>query len=124
MLCPKCGKLLVVIERNQIELDWCPNCYGFWFDESEWKLLGVSDDKYDPFLQKPVLSSEKGRKCPVCNKIMHKVNINGVLLDKCVNLHGVWFDKGELSLFINSVNTKSNNTKTVNFLGEVFNINK
>lgn len=119
MLCPKCGKPLIVVERNKIELDWCPQCGGFWFDADEWKLLGVNDDKYDPFQSENVNSKEKGRRCPVCTKIMHKTEINGILLDKCPCFHGIWFDKGELSDFVNSVNSDSKNVKTVNFLGEV-----
>ncbi len=124
MICPKCGKMLVVVERNKIEVDWCPGCGGFWFDASEWKLLGVKDDKYDPFTYEPVKSREKGCKCPICRKFMYKVDVNGVLLDKCPVYHGIWFDKGELADFVNSVNLKSKNSKTVNFLGEVFNINQ
>lgn len=123
MLCPKCGKPLVIVERNQIELDWCPKCEGFWFDVDEWKLLGVVSEKYNPFNYDAVLSKEKSRKCPVCGKIMHKIDMNGVLLDKCPNFHGVWFDKGELSQFINMAGSNLNSYKTVNFLGEVFNIN-
>lgn len=122
MLCPKCGKPLIVVERNQIELDWCPECEGFWFDADEWKLLGVTNEQYNPFNYDAVFSKEKGRKCPVCGKIMHKIDMNGVLLDKCPKFHGVWFDKGELSQFVNMAGSNLENFKTINFLGEVFNI--
>ena len=124
MLCPKCGSSLIVVERNKIELDWCHKCGGFWFDADEWKLLGINDEENNPFDFEAVTSVEKPRKCPICHKTMEKIKVNGILLDKCPSFHGVWFDKGELSDFVNSANQKLKITKTVNFLGEVFNICK
>jgi hypothetical protein len=124
MFCPVCGKSLVVLERSNIELDWCPECGGFWFDEDEWKLLGVIDEQYDPFFQDAVKIDEKGRQCPICNKIMDKIQIGNTILDRCVLFHGAWFDKGEIAEYVNFANSNLSNPKTVNFLGEVFNISK
>ena len=125
MNCPVCGKSLIVVERNKIELDWCPSCRGLWFDADEWRLLGVKDEKYNPFAYEAVrIKDEKGRKCPVCEKIMEKIKIGDTILDRCLSLHGVWFDKGELGSFVNFSNAEATSTKTVRFLGEVFNIKK
>lgn len=125
MNCPVCGKSLIVVERNKIELDWCPSCRGLWFDADEWRLLGVKDEKYNPFAYEAVrIKDEKGRKCPVCEKIMEKIKIGDTILDRCPLLHGIWFDKGELSSFVNFSNAEATSTKTVRFLGEVFNIKK
>jgi hypothetical protein len=124
MYCPVCEKPLVVVERDNVELDWCPECGGFWFDADEWKLVGVKEEKYNPFTYEAVKVNEKGRRCPVCNKMMEKIKIGDTVLDRCPNFHGVWFDKDELSCFVNYANSKAINTKTVNFLGETFNIRK
>ena len=40
MKCPACHSALIVIEREEIEVDWCPSCHGLWFDEGELELLG------------------------------------------------------------------------------------
>ena len=40
MKCPACDTPLVVVEREEIELDWCAACRGLWFDEGELELLG------------------------------------------------------------------------------------
>ena len=40
MNCPACKTTLVVVEREGIEIDWCLNCRGLWFDEGELELLG------------------------------------------------------------------------------------
>ncbi len=122
MLCPKCNKPLIVVERNKIELDWCPECHGFWFDADEWRLLGVDKEQYDPYAQEAIKSDEQSRKCPICNKTMDKIDIDGILLDRCPVFHGVWFDQNELSRLVNKSNSKSKNVKTINFLGEVFDI--
>lgn len=124
MDCPVCKKPLIVVEKSKIELDWCPTCEGFWFDADEWKLLGVKNEKYNPFYQEAIKVNEPPKKCPICNKVMEKIKIGETILDRCPNYHGVWFDKKELSSFINYSNSGEENVKTVKFLGEVFNIKK
>ena len=55
---------------------------------------------------------------------MEKIKIGDTILDRCPSLHGVWFDKGELSSFVNYSNSDEKSVETVNFLGEVFNMKK
>ena len=126
MLCPKCKKEMIVVERNQVELDWCMDCGGFWFDHGEWNILCkklISEDMLgdnDDIYELPVaLSKEKPRKCPVCGAKMEKFMLGETLLDRCPNRHGVWFDKNEFSACVNNLNTKGK--QQVEFLGEVFN---
>ena len=35
MLCPVCGVGLVMSERQNIEIDYCPKCRGVWLDRGE-----------------------------------------------------------------------------------------
>jgi uncharacterized protein len=35
MNCPKCNVLLIMSERQEIEIDYCPNCRGIWLDRGE-----------------------------------------------------------------------------------------
>jgi Zn-finger nucleic acid-binding protein len=39
-------------------------------------------------------------KCPVCKNLMIVVEHDKVEVDHCVNCQGVWFDAGELELFL------------------------
>ena len=123
MLCPKCSVPLIVVERNEIELDWCPECEGFWFDENEIEILkyklGIDHKIINPMEVDIVKTNEKLCKCPKCNSFMGKVEINGIILDKCMKNHGIWFDKSELSELFNKFSSSEENS-TVNFLGEVF----
>jgi Zn-finger nucleic acid-binding protein len=35
MKCPNCNEILLMMERNQIEIDYCPSCRGVWLDKGE-----------------------------------------------------------------------------------------
>lgn len=35
MKCPNCNETLLMTERNQIEIDYCPSCRGVWLDKGE-----------------------------------------------------------------------------------------
>ncbi len=42
----------------------------------------------------------------------------GIIVDKCVNGHGLWFDKGELNLLLKTDLEKNN--KMIELLKEMF----
>lgn len=35
MKCPNCNETLLMTERHNIEMDYCPNCRGVWLDKGE-----------------------------------------------------------------------------------------
>ncbi len=35
MKCPNCNEILLMTQRNNIEIDYCPNCRGVWLDKGE-----------------------------------------------------------------------------------------
>lgn len=35
MKCPNCNETLLMTHRNNIEIDYCPNCRGIWLDKGE-----------------------------------------------------------------------------------------
>ena len=35
MKCPNCEELLVMTERQGVEIDYCPKCRGVWLDKGE-----------------------------------------------------------------------------------------
>jgi uncharacterized protein len=35
MKCPNCNETLLMTERNNIEIDYCPACRGVWLDKGE-----------------------------------------------------------------------------------------
>lgn len=94
---------MVILEHEQIEIDYCPECRGIWLDSGELELLFD-----DPSQAKQLLASFAGnpqsvlrsRKCPICGKRMTEVRVGTseppILIDECPQFDGLWFDKDEL----------------------------
>jgi len=126
---------MIVIEYHNIELDYCNNCKGVWFDSGELELLLKSQGLKEPkaFLdgilhsQEASLPEEK-RNCPICGRNMKKTTIGGqpeILIDACRDNHGLWFDGGEIAQLIQRLaggHPREHDSKgqVINFLEEVF----
>jgi len=103
MNCPVCKTPMIVIEYREIELDYCVECMGVWFDSGEIELLmeriGLDPQK-TPLNLQPVSKTvaEAKRHCPICGKNMEKVSPRNqqIILDRCKNGDGIWFDSGEI----------------------------
>jgi hypothetical protein len=101
---------MIVVERNQVELDFCSSCRGIWFDEGELELLldDVTGRDSRAVLgnlvnNAPAVSTEQRFKCPICRKQMQKVDIGrcgNLVVDACDDNHGVWFEGGEVGCLI------------------------
>ncbi|MBZ0180794.1 MAG: zf-TFIIB domain-containing protein [Melioribacteraceae bacterium] len=102
MHCPRCENPLIILEINEIEIDYCTDCQGIWLDSGELELLLDDSEKKDLLLKsfkKYSETSEAKLKCPICSKKMQKILVDEsekIIIDECPNLHGLWFDKGEL----------------------------
>lgn len=35
MVCPNCNETLLMTERQNVEIDYCPKCRGVWLDKGE-----------------------------------------------------------------------------------------
>jgi hypothetical protein len=123
----------IVIEYKKIELDYCTNCRGVWFDSGEMELLlekaGLENNRlfWGDIVQQPEAPlSEKKRKCPICGRKMKKAFIdreNKILIDICRNEHGIWFDGGELEKLLGELSEESPDKagphkKVISFLGD------
>ena len=51
---------------------------------------------------------EEIRNCPVDNNKMKKKIIQNIILDRCPNCSGLWFDKNEIEAFEELINKVSN----------------
>ncbi len=135
MKCPTCGSPMIVVEHEQIELDYCVDCSGVWFDAGELELLletmqlEETSLSLDNILTSPeAISAEKKRKCPICGKKMKKATVGHdpeVLIDACSRGDGLWFDKGEVGQLITQLPDKPSGEsdsqgRVLTFLGEVF----
>jgi len=126
---------MIVVEYHNVELDYCSNCKGVWFDSGELELLLKSYGLEEPkaffdgiFSAQEAPSQEKKRKCPICGRKMRKTAIGGkpeILIDVCPEKHGVWFDGGEVARLIQRLAGEQApkhgpHEHVMSFLGEVF----
>jgi len=103
MDCPACQNPMITLELADVEIDHCVGCGGIWLDAGELELLMDAPEKAKSLLasfQEGTSTSEKPRKCPICNKKMAKIVVGSakpvLLIDKCRRGDGLWFDQGEL----------------------------
>ncbi|MFH2054559.1 MAG: zf-TFIIB domain-containing protein [bacterium] len=124
MECVNCNEPLVVLELQQVELDYCLSCGGIWLDTGELGLL-LGEERLARELLAPFLtqgSSKPGdRKCPICTERMQTVTTTApaVELDLCEQGHGIWFDRGELHEIVRIIGGESGN-KVATLLEDMF----
>ncbi len=135
MICPTCKHTMVAVEYHNIELDYCNNCKGVWFDSGELDLLLKSQSLEEPkaffdgiLNSQEAVSSEKKRMCPICGRKMKKTAIGGqpaILIDVCRDRHGLWFDGGEVTQLMKHLagelpSKHDSRGQVIGFLEEVF----
>ncbi len=128
---------MIVVEHEKIELDYCLQCLGVWFDAEEMELLleamqleGASLSLNNILTSPEVDSTEKKRKCPICGRKMRKATVGHqpeVTIDACSWGDGLWFDSGEVGQLITQLPAGSpeeaaSQGRVITFLGEVFRV--
>jgi len=121
---------MIVVEYQGVELDHCLLCGGVWFDRSELEeLLGAAKLSVDDLnieaatREAVVAGGEKPRRCPLCRRKMKKLQVGGadpLIVDRCENHGGYWFDGGELSRSIRSNLPEGEWKNIAGFLSDVF----
>jgi uncharacterized protein len=130
MRCPVDKKDMIVVEHKQIELDYCLNCSGIWFDAHELELLvetlknqGAVISREDLLTPRTAQVKESVRLCPICNAKMNKVWLGQeqqVIIDSCPAGHGLWFDGGELHQVLCQLDSSKGDKSVISFLGDTF----
>lgn len=127
MDCPVCKSAMIVLELDEVEVDYCPDCGGIWLDAGELELLLGDSRQAKKLLDSFKVDSkctERQRKCPICLKKMQKIAVGSsappLLIDKCAGGDGLWFDKGELQEILNKAVLDKDN-KIQKLLADIFN---
>ena len=125
MECPVDNNPMIVLELEQIEIDYCNHCDGIWLDAGELELM-VETEKEKEYLnslfKQDLKSKEKSYRCPICSKNMIKVSVGNkeeVLIDKCPKNHGLWFDSGELEKVL-QIGSGNKENKILAILNKMF----
>ena len=130
MDCPVCRNAMITLELQEVEIDYCTDCGGIWLDAGELEeLLGQADRAAQllaSFKTEP-RSTEKQRKCPICDKKMQKIIVGqsqpALLIDKCAKGDGLWFDSGELHNIFDRAQLDEN-SKIRDLLADMFGYDK
>jgi len=123
--CPVSGEPLKSEAFSGIVIHRSPSVNGVWIEADDLKVLlemhqEHRESKWDLlFFQKLAEEArvhpkhgalkvaeldESLRLSPLSKKPMEKIAVQGVILDRCSETGGIWFDAGELSTFIENVN--------------------
>jgi Zn-finger nucleic acid-binding protein len=138
MICPVCGKIMIIVEHHRIELDYCTQCGGVWFDTTELELfleaanLPGRDFTPEAILQLPeVKETPRGKKCPLCHRKMKAVNVGNppIVIDVCKRGQGLWFDGGEVQQLFTQLASRDTSPEGASeqvlaFLGHTFQVKK
>ncbi|MBI4835509.1 MAG: zf-TFIIB domain-containing protein [Planctomycetes bacterium] len=128
MECPVCNEAMIVVEHKGVELDYCSECKGAWFDSGELELLFEAVDlkKLDDLMALPAKEiREQLRPCPICRRKMDKIALGKnpeIIIDRCINKEGLWFDGGELGKVMAQCLPEGcqDQNRVISFLGEIF----
>lgn len=97
--------------ENAVEIDSCNLCHGAWLDKGELeKIQEVKVNDYESELSRitdhvgNAFSMAKSQNkaavnCPVCDTELERREYgysSQILIDSCIQGHGVWLDKSEL----------------------------
>lgn len=116
MNCPNNHKeQLKKITFHNVEVDYCAECLGIWFDKDELRFAKDAKDEqlnwldFDIWRDKARFEFSRSQKqCPVCRTIFveTKYDDSKVKIDFCKSCQGVWLDRGEFKQIINYLKRK------------------
>jgi len=130
MNCPVCDEPMIVLDYDDVEIDYCVSCGGVWLDAGELELLFGEPEACDAFLRAGGTAPagvEKPRRCPICRKKMGKALTGGeppVIYDRCDRGDGLWLDRGELATVLGHGRKPDGGQRVTDFLREIFPENK
>jgi len=110
MLCPSCQEFLEKTIFYGAEIDYCPRCFGLWFEEDELRLTKDKKDENLNWLDIDLWKDKRKFKilrgselCPACRLPLYNVNYgkSEIKVDLCNLCHGIWLDRGEFKKIIN-----------------------
>jgi len=127
--CPICKKPLSSAILSNVEVNYCPNCLGLWFEEEELRWAKDEKDKDLQWLDIDLWEDEKKfkissgiRLCPSCRMPLYEVYYgdSGIIVDVCNLCHGVWLDRAEFKKIIDYLHKKADYKILNNYAKNLF----
>ncbi|MFA5478600.1 MAG: rhomboid family intramembrane serine protease [Candidatus Muiribacteriota bacterium] len=100
LICPRCENTELQKKNvKNIEIDFCPECSGIWFDEGELEIMLGDKFSYQKIYNN-LFPVEESFECPSCgvNTVKQEYRKNRFVLyvESCPYCKGFWLDGGEL----------------------------
>ena len=124
MQCPICNKKLEKAILSNVEIDYCPNCLGLWFDEDELRWAKDYKDRdmrwvdVDLWKDESKFKITKNKKlCPSCRLPLYEVEYGDskIKVDVCNVCHGIWLDRGEFKKIVAYIKDKGEHEILYNY---------
>lgn len=112
--CPICKKKLSSVLFYNVEVDYCPICFGMWFDEDELRWAKDEKDRDLNWMDIDLWEDDKkfkinygARLCPVCRMPLYELYYGDskIIVDVCGLCHGVWLDRLEFKKIMEYLET-------------------
>ena len=107
MNCPDCNLYMDLVSINGFDVNWCYKCKGIWLISKTLKeILFEANHPNMNFLDEiyKLKGVIKKRHCPSCKEErLYEFNVDSILVDQCLECHGVFFEEGELSKLVPNV---------------------
>ena len=101
--CPRDHEPLIVMERDGIELEHCPECRGTWFDEGELEIIAERAGASVPLvaaLESATPARRTSDPCPRCGRKLETITVacqpEAVEIERCPSGDGFWLAHGDL----------------------------
>jgi len=129
MFCPRCKKSLSSSIIANVEINYCPDCLGFWFELEELKWAKDEKDEslnwldIDLWKHKEKFKISYGKSfCPSCRLPLYEVYYgdSGIIVDVCNVCHGIWLDRGEFRKIISWLRKKADYEILNNYAKNLF----
>ncbi len=102
--CPNDGTALTAITVENVPVDRCAACGGYWLQRGELELLGEHHGAHlEPLTVGDVAIVDSKRKCPQDGSQLRQHEFaehSGITIDQCPVCQGIWLDKTELSAIL------------------------
>lgn len=129
MKCPICNIYLGNSVLANVEVDYCPRCYGLWFEEGE---LEAAKDEKDRNLRwldidlwkdpaRFIIAPQK-KMCPKDRMPLYEVGYgdSNIKVDLCSLCHGVWLDRGEFKNIVVYLREKAEHRVLYHYAKDLF----
>jgi Zn-finger nucleic acid-binding protein len=104
LACPNDGTTLTTISVENVPVDSCGKCGGYWLQRGELELLGEHHGAHlEPITVGDIAIVDSRRKCPQDSTQLRQHEFaehSHVTIDQCPTCQGIWLDKTELSTIL------------------------